>query len=216
MKLRGLGVTALFLTLFLPGSALLAGEAVHPLCPLVLHQERADREERELAVDLAVTRLAAAESIFSLVDQLWEKEAVERMVYLTVKRDRDVARIQVKRQRLLLKRQEAEVAQYTNVCSGSGSEETAAEQQARLDRARRQYLQFDCHRIGKDLAISEVDLAYRAEVLISVQNLRKNHVATAQDVILAERDTELARKRVELQERRVEVCVSSGAAGGNG
>ena len=30
----------------------------------------------------------------------------------------------------------------------------------RLDRARRAYLQADCHRIGKDLAIAEVDMAH--------------------------------------------------------
>ena len=216
MEVRGLGVTASILSVCFVWSATMADEAAHPICPLILHQERVDREELELAVDLAVSRLAAAESIFTLVDQLWEKDAVERMVYLTAEHDRDVAEIEVKRQRLLLKRQEAEVEQYSSVCPAPGSEETAADRRARLDEARRRYLQIDCHRIGKDLAIAEVDLTYRSEVLASVQNLRKHNVATEQDVIRAVRDAEMARKRVERQGRRVRDCVSSGAASGNG
>ncbi len=216
MEVRGLGVTASILSLCFVWSVTTADEAVHPICPLVLHQERVDREELELAVDLAVSRLAAAESIFTLVDQLWEKDAVERLVYLTAKHDRDVAEIEVKRQRLLLKRQEAEVEQYASVCPAPGSEETAADRRARLDEARRRYLQIDCHRIGKDLAIAEVDLTYRSEVLVSVQNLRKHNVATEQDIIRAVREAEMARKRVERQGRRVRDCVSSGAASGNG
>ncbi len=75
MEVRGLGVTASILSVCFVWSATTADEAVHPICPLVLHQERVDREELELAVDLAVSRLAAAESIFTLVDQLWEKDA---------------------------------------------------------------------------------------------------------------------------------------------
>jgi hypothetical protein len=90
MEVRGLGVTASILSVCFVWSATTADEVVHPICPLVLHQERVDREELELAVDLALSRLAAAESIFTLVDQLWEKGAVERMVYLTAQYDRDV------------------------------------------------------------------------------------------------------------------------------
>ena len=216
MEVRGLGVTASILSVCFVWSATTADEAAHPICPLVLHQERVYLEERELAVDLAVSRLAAAESIFTLVDQLWEKDAVERMVYLAAKHDRDVAEIEMKRQRLLLKRQEAEVEQYASVCSAPGSEETAADRRARFDEARRQYLQVDCHRIGKDLAIAEIDLTYRSEVLASVRDLRKHNVATAQDVIRAVRDADMARKRVERQGRRVRDCVISGVASAGG
>ena len=203
------GVTASILSALVVSSVTFADEAVHPICRLVLHQERVDRAERELAVDLAVSRLAAAESIFTLIDQLWENDAVERMVYLRAKYDRDVAEIKLKRQRLLLKRQEAEGEQYASVCSPPGSEATAA-------KAHRQYLQVDCHRIGKDLAIAEVDLTYRSELLASVLDLRKHGVATRQDVVRAERDVEMARKRVDHQGRRVRECVSSGVASGGG
>ena len=80
MGARGLGVTASILSALVVSSVTTADEAVHPICPLVLHQERVHRVERELAVDLAVSRLAAEESIFALVDQLWENDAVERML----------------------------------------------------------------------------------------------------------------------------------------
>ena len=75
---------------------------------------------------------------------------------------------------------------------------------------------MDCHRIGKDLAIAEVDLAYRNELLASVRDLRKHNEATRQDVIRAERDIEMAGKRVDHQGRRVRECVSSGVASGGG
>ena len=198
-----------FLCALIVSSVTTAAVDVHPICPLVLHQEQVNREERELAVDLAVSHLAASESIFTLVDQLWKDDAVERMVYLTVKHDHEVAEIEVRRQRLLLKRQEAVVEQYTSVCSPAGAEETAAGRPARLDEARRLYLQVDCHRIGKDLAIAEVDLTYLSELLASVRDLRKHEVATRLDVIRAERDLEMARKRVDHQGRRVQECVKS-------
>ncbi len=216
MGVCGLGLSVAILSALVMSSVTTADESAHPICPLVLHQERVHRVERELAVDLVVLRAAAAESIFTLVDQLWENDAVERMVYLTAKHDRDVAEIEVKRQRLLLKRQEAEVEQYASVCSTSGSEETAADRRARRSEAHRQYLQVDCHRIGKDLAIAEVDLTYSRDVLASVRNLRKHNAATPQNVIHAERDVETARKRVDHQGRLVRECVNSGVASGGG
>ena len=215
MTIRALGVAASMVSFLIASSAMIAEDAVHPICPLVLHQEQANRVERELAVDLAVSRLAVAESIFLMVDQLWEKDATERMVYLRAKHDREVAEIEVKRQRLLLKRQEAEVEQYASVClpPSPGSEESAG-RQARRDEALRQYLQVDCHRIGKDLAIAEADLAYLSEVLASVRNLLKHNGATKLDVIRAEGNVEMAGKRVDRQGRRVRECMDSGVAGG--
>ena len=48
MEVRGLGVTASILSVCFVWSVTTADEAVHPICPLVLHQERVDREELEL------------------------------------------------------------------------------------------------------------------------------------------------------------------------
>ncbi len=214
MALRRIGLTVSILCAVVVTGVATADETVPSICPLILHQERVDGEERELAVDLAESRLTAAAAIFTLVEELLENDAVERMVYLTVKHDHDVAEIELKRQRLLLKRKEAEIDQYASVCSPAGSDETEADRRAGFDDARRRYLQADCHRIGKELAIAEVDLAYRSEVLASVRDLRKHAVATRQDVIRAELDVDMARKRVEGQRRRVQECVDSGVAGG--
>ena len=214
MALRRIGLTVSILCAVVVTGVATADETVPSICPLILHQERVDGEERELAVDLAESRLTAAAAIFTLVEELLENDAVERMVYLTVKHDHDVAEIELKRQRLLLKRKEAEIDQYASVCSPAGSDETEADRRAGFNDARRRYLQADCHRIGKELAIAEVDLAYRSEVLASVRDLRKHTVATRQDVIRAELDVDMARKRVEGQRRRVQECVDSGVAGG--
>jgi hypothetical protein len=143
-----------------------------------------------------------------------DEEAVERIVYLAAKHNRDVAELETKRQRLLLVRKEAEIDQYESVCLPAAADESAADRRARLDDARRRYLQADCHRIGKDLAIAEVNLAFDSEFLISVRDLRANRVATQQDVIRAERDVEQSGKRVEHHRRRVQACVDSGAGGG--
>ncbi len=214
MALRRIGLTVSILCAVVVTGVATADETVPAICPLILHQERVDGEERELAVELAESRLTAATASFTLVEELLENDAVERMVYLTVKHDHDVAEIELKRQRLLLKRKEAEIDQYASVCSPAGSDETEADRRAGFDDARRRYLQADCHRIGKELAIAEVDLAYRSEVLASVRDLRKHAVATRQDVIRAELDVDMARKRVEDQRRRVQECVDSGVAGG--
>ena len=207
MGIRGLGIIASILGSVVASSAAAADDGVDLICPLVLHQEQVNREEREIAVDLALSRLAAAESIFELVDRLWKDEAVQRIVYLAAKHDRDVAAIDVKRQRLRLKRQEAEVEQYAIVCPSAGSEEAAADRLERFNQALQRYLQADCHRIGKDLAIAEVDLTYTTEVLVSVRDLRENSVGTRQDVIQSEREVALAGKRVEHHRRRVQACI---------
>ncbi len=148
------------------------------------------------------------------VDQLWENDAVERMVYLTAKRDHDVAEIELTRQRLLLMRREAEIEQYEVTCSIVDSAEPSTEKSQLLEDARLRYLQADCHRVGKELAIAEVDLAYQRKVLKSVQDRRVNKEATEQDVIRGESDMEIARKRVEHHGRRVRACIEDGRAAG--
>ncbi len=214
MTLRIVGVGVFLLCATIVTGAAIANDGVPPICSLTLHQEKVNGEELAVAVDLAESELTAAESSFALVEELLENDAVERIVYLAVKHDRDVAELELKRQRLLLKRKEAEIDQYDSVCLPADADESATDRRARLDDARRRYLQADCHRIGKDLAIAEVDLTFGSEFLVSVRDLHTHSVATQQDVIRAERDVEMARKRVERHRQRVQACVDSGAAGG--
>jgi hypothetical protein len=194
------------LALSAPLSAEPADEGSHPLCMLARYEERLDLEARELAVDRADSRLVAAEQIFALVDALWKDELIERIVHLAAKHDRDVAQVDVKRQRLALRRQQAVVEIYESYCSTTGDEKARTRS---LEEAQRKYLQADCHRIGKDLAIAEADLAFHTEWLASILDLRENGVATAQEVILAEEDVEVARNEVRYHQPRVQACIDS-------
>lgn len=197
---RTLGsVLSALIALAFPAMASSEGRPV--ICPLVLQQERRAAEERELEIELAESRLAASAAIFALVDELREKDAVRRIVFLAAKHERDVAEIELTRQRLLLKRQEAELAQYESVCSADSDASRSG-----LEQAHARYTQADCHRIGKELAIAEVDLVYFEEVKLSVLDLREHNVATQQDVIRAESDVEMASKRVTRHRRRVGEC----------
>jgi hypothetical protein len=216
MTLRVIGVGVFLLCATAVTAAPVADDGVPLICSLTLYQETVNGEEIAVDVDLAESELTAAAAILALVEELLalDEEAVERILLLGVEHDRDVAELELKRQRLLLERKEAEIDQYENVCLPADPDESASDRRARLDDARRRYLQADCHRIGKELAIAEVNLAYDSEVLISVRDLRVNRVATEQQVIRAERDVEMAGKRVEHHRRRVQACVDSGAAGG--
>lgn len=208
MRVRCLGVAASILSALAAASAVTADNVEHPECALILHEERAELEQWELAVKLAESRLAAAESIFALVDELWKDELIEQFLHLTAKHERDVAVIDVKRRKLLLKRQDALIEQFEIICSPPADKQAESDRVARREEARRRYLQADCHSIGKDLAIAEVDLAYHTEVLASVNDLRENGVATRQDVIRAEEDVELALQRIRHHAPRVQACIA--------
>jgi len=182
-------------------------DASRALCELHLHQGKVRLDERTLDIELARSRSEAAEAIFKLVDQLWANDAVKRIVYVAAKHDRDVGQLELKRRELLSIRQEAEVEYHASLCDADVASEVRG-------RARARYEQADCHRIGKELAIAELGLAYHNELLASVLDLRENAVGTAQDVIRARRDVEFASHRVEHHARRVEACTQSGASAG--
>lgn len=205
MRFLHLCTGVFILALAAPAPGVLASEASNPLCTLVQHEERLDLEQMELVVGRAESRLAAAEQIFALVEALWKDELIERIAYLGYKHDRDVAVIDVKRQGLVLRRQEALLDIYENFCA-SGDKESEAERAARLEAAQRKYQQADCHRIGKNLAIAETNLAFHDEWLASVVDLRVNGVATAQEVILAEENVEVASREVRYHAPRLQAC----------
>ncbi|HXV77095.1 MAG TPA: hypothetical protein VD788_12330 [Candidatus Polarisedimenticolaceae bacterium] len=195
-------------------AALAAEGDVHLICPLVLAQQRIDVEEQRTEIALAEARLVAAERILGLVQRLHENDAIERIAYLAAKHDRDVAEVDLTRQRLIAKREQATLVQYETVCLPAGDGETERERAARREQAQRTFLQVECHRVGKDLAIAELDLAYFRELLDSARNLRANAAASVQDIIHAERDVEAARIRVEHHRLRVDRCIASGEAAG--
>ena len=67
-----------------------------------------ERDDLDMNLQLTLTQMQAAERIHVLVEGLWKKEAVQRVVYLRAKHDREAAIIDHDRARSMLERQEAE------------------------------------------------------------------------------------------------------------
>lgn len=179
--------------------------AEQALCELSLLRVVSEREQCELEIELARAELAATTEIHALIDALWQKDAIQRVLWLTARHARDVAQVELKRQELLLERYEAEHDYLASLCAGG--KKPRAESRARWEQA-------ECHRLGKELAIAALDLAFHTALLDSANDLRQGDVATRQDVILAELAVARASERVESYRPRVEACVSSGKAAG--
>ena len=75
-----------------------------------------------------------------------------------------------------------------------------------VDEAFRAYRETDCDLRGLNLEIAKVELVFRKEVRDSVLDLRKNDVATRQQVIAAERNVELVRQELENALARSQAC----------
>lgn len=157
------------------------------ICTFLLHEATLDREDQALQVALALTRRRAAEDIFKMLDGLWRNDALPRLVHLRGKYDEDIARLEVTRQQILLRRQESVVEFFRDLCS---SPEAGSGASGPLPDA---YLQADCDARGIAAEIAAVELAFREALLESYRDLQREDVASRSDVILQERDVELAR-----------------------
>ncbi len=90
---RTIGRALTGVVILLAGSTgALSGELRPPLCDLTLQEERLELDEFRLALELARSGLAAYEKIYLLIEELWENDATERMIYLEARFDRDAAR----------------------------------------------------------------------------------------------------------------------------
>lgn len=192
-----LSVSIALVLLAISPSGSLGDDPPRPICRLVLQEERDEREDLALAVELAAAELAAAEQIYELAEGLWKNDAIARLLYLDGKHTRDVAKLDHERLLLLLERQDALIDQLRLACGDRVSGELSQDERRAYDLAHARYVKADCGRLDKLSAIARVDLAYRQEVLASMRDLRENDVATRQDVIWAERDVEQAGKRLE-------------------
>jgi len=175
-------------------------------CRLVLEEERQERDAVALELDLARSEFVAAEEVFGLLDQLWKSDATERLRYLSGKHQRDRAAIGVERLGHRLEQQEALIEQYGLICDAGGSKAPTEEERNAIDRAWGRYRVAECKARARDVAMAEVDLAYRLEVLASFRDLREHDVATRQDIVYSERDVEMARKQLAQAKRLVETC----------
>jgi hypothetical protein len=166
-----------------------AAAADDPVCALLLAEERSDQADLELSVELARAELDAAVEIHGLLDRLWKNDAVERLLYLTGKHDRDASAIRVERAERRVERQQALLDQLGALCGGKDDREAQRRAYVRYRRA-------ECAIRGRDAALAEVDLEFRLEVLASFRDLRANEAATRQDIVRSERDVEMARRRL--------------------
>ncbi len=183
------------------GSAVHAEDRSASLCRLVLEQTRNEVGDHELAVQQAETEREAAAEIFGLVDGLWKKQLIERLIFLRARHNKDVTHLAVAREKKALLRHLAERDQYLSLCGGSEDQPGRS-----VDEAFRSYRETDCDLRGLNVEIAKVELVFRKEVRDSVLDLRKNDVATRQEVIAAERNVELVRQELGNALARSQTC----------
>ncbi len=183
------------------GSAVHAEDRSALLCRLLLEQARIEVGDHELAVQQAETERQAATEIFALVDGLWKKQLIERLIFLRARHNKDVTRLAVAREKNVLQRGLAERDQYSALCDGGDNRSGRS-----VDEAFRTYRETDCDLRGLNVEIAKVELVFRKEVRDSVLDLRQNDVATRQEVIAAERNVELVRQELENALARSRTC----------
>jgi hypothetical protein len=183
------------------------------LCRLVLEEEQTELLDAELEVRLARSSLEAFEEIYTLIEGLWEGEAIERMVYLGARHDRDAARLSLESAELLLERQRALIDQVRLLCEAPPRDEPAGEREGALDAAFRRYLRADCSARAKAVESAKVSLEFRQQWLESTLELRAGEVATKTQVILARLEVEHDAQRLRDAQRRLEACRPSAPEG---
>jgi hypothetical protein len=177
-----------------------------PVCLLALEDERVELEDARLEVELERSKFAAYLKVFEMIDRLWEENAVERMVYVKSKYDRDSAELAFEQADLILARQSALIDAYTLACDAGDSRPNSEERSRKIEEAHRRYLKANCDAQSKAIEVAEVNLAFNREWLASIRDLREGAVATRTMVILAELDVEREEKHLADAKRRVEVC----------
>ena len=182
-----------------------AADTLFPgICSVVRHEERIERENAELEVDVARSTVAAFGQIFELIEGLWAAEAIDRMSYLKGKYDYEAAKLALEQAELIVTRQKALEQQYRLYCEAGGS--AAAERARAFERASAAYRKADCDQRAKAIDVARTNLEFNRQFLASVRELREGQVATRQDVIRAELDVEREQKRLADAERRTETC----------
>ena len=205
MSIQAWGVLSLSAALATTG----AQQPASLICQLVLEEEGRERDDLDLNLRQTLTQMQAAERIHALLDDLWKKKAVERLVYLRGKHNREIAIIEHDRAGFMLERQQAALEQYRLACEAFSARETAGDKiRVAVEEALLRYRRANCEVQAADERRADADLSYFEQVLVSARDLRASDVGTEQDVILAERDVEMARARQEQTRTRVARCRS--------
>lgn len=187
-------------------AGVLAQQKSGRLCSPLIQEEILQLEEFELEVDLARAESAARVRIFEMIDQLWEKQVVERMVYLESRYNRDSTRLEFEAADLVAARQKALIERYRIAC-GEEQSRTVPPAGSGTDRPfALAYLNAHCDSLAKRNEAAKTDLEFDRQYLDNIRELREGNVATATDVILAERDVEKDEIRIADAARRLETC----------
>ena len=198
----------LFMFLLAGGSTpMMADKPLPALCDLVLEEEQIEMEEFRLDLDLARSGLAAYEEIYQLIEELWENDATERMIYLEARYDRDAARVSLERAVLIVVRQLALIEYYRAACRPPEGSEVGAPAGA-LREIRSRYVEAHCKSLEKAVEASGIRLTFKRQLAESIHELRDGRVATRPDVILADLAVEQEEKRLEDAKTRTEICRS--------
>ena len=168
------------------------------LCRMLEQDATVTHADATLEVGLAREGLASYEEIFTLIEGLFEAEAIDRMSYLRARYDRDSARSSLDAAHAGLERQQALLDYYRATCDGRDGEALRA-MLDRFDRA-------ECRQQVQRAEAARIDLEFHIEWLASVQELRRSQVAVKQDIILAELDVTRSRLRLSDAESRAEPC----------
>lgn len=187
-------------------SPVLGQDGLDALCPLLLHEREAELDDLELEIRLDETQLALAEEIFSFQDGLWKEDMTQRLRYLAAKHHRDLARVTLERSKRRLERQRAVVDEYRVVCEADPPGHGEKEHEGTLEEAHRRYLAADCRVRELDVEVVEVNIGHHEETLKSAENLRRDDIASREQVMFAERDVEMMRRELEHAEQRVTAC----------
>ncbi len=199
--------------------AMISGFGVHahevwPVCGLAVVREEGTRDAFALDVELARSRLVAAQEVFELLADLWEGEATERMRYLDGKHERDAAKADLDRKTAWLARGEAYLTWLKTVCAGKQGSTSGDFESVRRE-AEERYAAAECEVRRCDVEVARVDQEWSAIWLESIRDLREHSVATRPDVIEAEYGVHMAEQRMQAALARVRQCEPSTSAPGS-
>ena len=170
------------------------------LCPLDLAEARFDLGTLEEAERIAPIDLAEAQAIVELLEPLWERRLTERPRYLAWKHRRDTRRGLAARTKTERQQGQARLDLLQREC---------AQAEGGVAEAAGRYAALGCTLLQHDAKFATVDVAYRREVLDGKNELRREDVATKQELLAAHYAHERARAALDSRRARARRCKAS-------
>ena len=167
-------------------------------CPVLMDEERLERADRRIDVEVAEAALVAFRRILKMTEELRQLDAIDELTYLEAKYDFDAAVIAVERAKVKLARQDALLTVYGETCGEKISREQAA-------RAALAHRKANCEQQDLLMQQENINVTFQIALLESVKELH-GITATDSDLILAELAVEQEELRRADAERRTAAC----------